>query len=104
MGPGGASAAGSGEDDDLDARGVGGRMDPPNNRLMLVAAPVVVVGLGVRELRSSLYRRLKGADHVGWEGLRSGSASHSGPLRGQRLRGACRSERLHRARSHSMTW
>lgn len=37
-------------------------MDPPNNRLMLVAAPVAVAGLGVREPRSFLYRRLDGTD------------------------------------------
>ena len=49
----------SGEDDDLDARGSGGTMEAPGNR-PFPRPRWVVVGLGVWEPRSSLYRRLKG--------------------------------------------
>ena len=69
----------SGEDDDLDARGTGGTMGAPRNRKGDRRA-AGVAGPHGREPRSSLYRRLEGADQVGWEGLRSGGASHSGAL------------------------
>jgi len=49
-----------GEDDDLDARGTGGTLGTPMNRNGDRRAPGVA-GLGVREPRSSLYRRLEGA-------------------------------------------
>src|SRR6476659_9044848 len=65
-------------------------MEAPGNRSFTVVSGVAE--RGVREPRSSLYRRLDGADPVGWEGLRSVAHLIQGPLRGQRLAGACRSE------------
>ena len=53
-------------------------MEAPGNRSFTLDSGVAERGVG--EPRSSLYRRLDGADHVGWEGLRSGSASHSRAL------------------------
>ena len=66
----------SGEDDDLDARGTGGRMkrretgrmsgDPGGGRAGCKGAALISLSPP------------RWADQVGWEGLRSGSASHSG--------------------------
>src|SRR5690242_14874406 len=83
----------SGEDDDLDARGSGGTMAMPTDQEWIDAArgwPGWVCGS-----RAHLSIAASKEDQVGWEGLRSGSASHLGALWwGQRLGGACRGEGL----------
>ena len=63
----------SGEDDDLDARGTGGTMDAPGNRLFPTRGgwwPGWMCGS-----RAHLSIAASRGDQVGWEGLRSGGAS-----------------------------
>jgi hypothetical protein len=72
----------SGEDADLDARGTGGTMGTPMNRNADRCAggwPGWVCGS-----RAHLSIAASKEDQVGWEGLRSGGASHWGALGGAR--------------------